>query len=82
MSRHARPDRLILDFGALAAPIGKQLQAQRITVPKRQAALWDDLARSLTFLRLHHVISEAVTRRGEQRIGRAIEQWLRDHWTE
>lgn len=79
MMKKAWPDRLVLHFGAFAEPIGKQLCLQGITAPKRQVRLWEDLARALTLVRLHHVVSEAAARRGEQRLGRDIIKWLRAH---
>ena len=79
MIKGARPDRLVLEFGALAEPIGAQLRAQGIMVPKRQIRVWEDLVRSLTLVRVHRVVPEAVVRRSEQRLGRSIVKWLRDH---
>ena len=79
MSEPLRSDRFALHFGALAPPIGTQLLAHGITVPRRQSRVWEDLARALTLVRLHHLVSEAVARRGEQRLVRAIEKWLRDN---
>ncbi len=79
MTERPRVDRFALYFGALAQPIGTQLRAQGIWVPRSQVRVWEDLARALTLVRLHHSVPEAMVRRGEQRLGRAIEQWLRDN---
>ena len=61
-----------LHFGALAPSIRRQLREQGITITTALASHWQDCARCLTMVRLHHLVPENAARTGEQRLLKAI----------
>lgn len=69
---HPTTEQVGLHFGALAPPIRQQLREQGIRVTTALATHWQDCARCLTMVRLHHLVPESAARAGEQRLLKAI----------
>lgn len=75
--RHVRVKRFTLCLGALSDPIEEQLKAQRLKVPKGTARAFQDIADSITHLRIFHYLSDAQARRLENKFIIRVQDVLR-----
>jgi hypothetical protein len=63
----------------MAPSIREQLAARGVRVDGKVMARWQACARSLCMVRVHRLIPDAATRRGEERLCRRILHWCLEH---
>jgi hypothetical protein len=61
-----------LEFGALCAPIEKQLNAQGYTLLENDSKRLQDIADAIIILKIHRVIPDSVVLTSEQKLMKLI----------
>jgi hypothetical protein len=61
-----------LHFGALCKPISEQLIAQGFNLSEKEALRFQNIALSITMLKLHGIIPDSVVRTSEQKLMKMI----------
>ncbi len=61
-----------IEFGALVAPIGKQLQKQGISIPEKDAERLEKIAHAIILLHLNNMIPDSVRDNARKKLMKEI----------
>ena len=65
-------DKFTITFGALAEPIGDQLEEQGVSIPKKDEDRFEKIAWSITHLHLNDIIPDSVRDNARKKLMKKI----------